>query len=137
LNKTPQNSPKSLNVVQLLRFLRGLLVLVALTACGSKGSARLEGSWKGLRAEGVLPHQQAAADSYALGTAFEFKGENVTLKSPKSSSTTRYKVEKDEGSTIVIRGDKDAKDPQTFTFIDPKTFRWSTAPGQSLVFTKQ
>jgi hypothetical protein len=137
LNKTPQNLSKSRNVVQLLRFLGGLFVVLALTACGSKGSARLEGNWKGVRAEGVQPHQQAAADSYALGTTFEFKGENVTLKSPKSSSTIRFRVEKDEGSTVVIAGDKDPKDPQTFTFIDPKTFRWSTAPGQSIVFAKQ
>jgi hypothetical protein len=123
--------------VQLLRFLGGLFVVVALTACGSKGSARLEGSWKGVRAEGVQQYQQAAADSYAVGTAFEFKGKNVTLKSPKSSSTARFHVEKDEGSTVVITTDKDAKDPQTFTFMDPKTFRWSTAPGQSIVFAKQ
>jgi hypothetical protein len=125
--------------VQLLRFLGGLFVVVALAGCGSKGSARLEGTWKGVRAEGVLPYQQGPANTYAAGTSFEFKGDNVAMKSPKTSWATRYKVEKDEGSTVIIVsvGEKETGEPQTFTFVDPKTFRWSTAPGQSIVFAKQ
>lgn len=121
-----------------LRLRGELLLLFALGGCGGKGSARLEGNWKGIRVEGVAPAQQAAADGYALATSFEFKGESMVLKSPKTTVTARYRVEKDEKDTVVIVSDKDGtSDPQTFSFSDAKTFRWTPIASHTIVFAKQ
>ncbi|MGH7326948.1 MAG: hypothetical protein ACREJX_01230 [Polyangiaceae bacterium] len=60
-----------------------LAILLALTAClaGCKkaGSPRLEGKWRGSKAEGVVPSAQQAANQFAMDTEIHFEGDTFTL----------------------------------------------------------
>jgi hypothetical protein len=114
------------------------LLVFGLTACGGKGSSRLEGRWRGVRAEGVAPEAQNSADDFAKATSLEFKDDTLTMKSPKQSQTDRYRVEREDKVSIVIVTTKDGVgDPQTFMFSDAKTFKWNVQSGRSIVFAKQ
>ncbi|HEY8040525.1 MAG TPA: hypothetical protein VIF15_12055, partial [Polyangiaceae bacterium] len=72
-----------------------LLALVALAvACHRGGSARLEGHWRGVRAEGVGAESQSAANAFATGTELEVKGDAITVSTPRDKQSGKYKVVK-------------------------------------------
>lgn len=117
--------------------LLGALVLGVL-ACGGGGSKRLQGKWHGLRAEGVAVASQAAANTFAAGMTLEVSGDSITVTTPHDKQTGRYKVVKEDKSTLVLTTDKDGpKEPQTFTFVDDKTVRWLVMDGEIIVLGKQ
>jgi hypothetical protein len=125
----------------LVRFPRALL-LAALTlgllACGGGGSKRLQGKWHGLRAEGVAVASQASANAFATGMTLEVSGDSITVTTPHDKQAGRYKVVKEDKSTLVLTTDKDGpKEPQTFTFVDEKTVKWLVMDGELIVFGKQ
>jgi hypothetical protein len=112
--------------------------LSALVACHGDGAPRLQGKWRGVRAEGVTPETVAAANAFATATELEVKGDAITVTTPKDKQSGRYKVVKQDKALLVITTDKDgADDPQTFTFVDDKTVRWAVLDGKSIVFAKQ
>jgi hypothetical protein len=107
-------------------------------ACRGDGSARLQGHWRGVRADGVPPEALGGANAFATGTELEVKGDSITITTPKDKQTGRYKVVKQDKATLVITTDKDGPgDPQTFTFVDDKTVRWAVLEGKSILFSKQ
>jgi hypothetical protein len=111
---------------------------VALAACGHKGSARLEGRWKGMKAEGVAPEAQARANDFATQTELDVKGDTITITFPKDKQSGRYKVLSESKSMVVIVTDKDGEsDKQTFTFVDDKTMKWMVLEGKTITFAKQ
>jgi hypothetical protein len=113
-------------------------ILSAVAGCHGGGAARLPGKWHGVRAEGVTPETVAAANAFAGATELEVKGDAITVTTPKDKQSGRYKVVKQDKTTLVITTDKDgADDPQTFTFVDDKTLRWAVLDGKSIVFAKQ
>jgi hypothetical protein len=116
-----------------------LLALVwAVTGCHGGGSARLQGKWRGLRAEGVAASALATANTFATGMFLEVKGDGITVTTPKDKQAGRYKVVKEDKTTLVITTDKDGPaEPQTFTFVDDKTVKWTVMDGESIVFAKQ
>ena len=64
----------------------------------------------------------AAANAFATATELDVKGDAITVTTPKDKQSGRYKVVKQDKTTLVITTDKDgADDPQTFTFVDDKT----------------
>lgn len=110
----------------------------AVVACGGVGSVRLQGKWKGLRAEGVLPVALAAANTFAVGMSLEVKGDAITVTTAKDKQSGHYKVVKEDKASLVITTDKDGPmEPQTFTFPDEKTLKWAVADGQIIVFARQ
>ena len=116
----------------------GALALLALASCGGGGSTRLQGRWRGVRADGVSSEALAAANAFAVGTELEVKGDSITVTTPKDKQTGRYKVMKQDKATLVITTDRDGpNDPQTFTFVDDKTVRWAVLEGKSILFSKQ
>ncbi len=125
----------------LVRFPRASLLAVlalGLLACGGGGSKRLQGKWHGLRAEGVAVASQAAANTFATGMTLEVSGDSITVTTPHDKQSGRYKVVKEDKSTLVLTTDKDgAKEPQTFTFVDDKTVKWLVMDGELIVFGKQ
>jgi len=125
----------------LVRFPRAPLVAVlalGLLACGGGGSKRLQGKWHGLRAEGVAVASQAAANTFATGMTLEVSGDAITVTTPHDKQAGRYKVVKEDRSTLVLTTDKDGpKEPQTFTFVDDKTVKWLVMDGELIVFGKQ
>lgn len=107
-------------------------------SCGGKG-ARLEGSWTGVKAEGVSTEAQAAADDFAKDMKLTFKGDEVTVRSPRETSSTKFKIQSAEPTKIVVVTTKDGPtEPQTFTFKDAKdtTLRWRILPETTIVFQR-
>lgn len=124
-----------------VRLPRALLVAALAAgalACSSGGSKRLQGKWHGLRAEGVAVASQAAANAFATGTTLEVSGDSITVTTPHDKQAGRYKVVREDKSTLVLTTDKDGpKEPQTFTFVDDKTLKWLVIDGEQIVFAKQ
>jgi hypothetical protein len=113
-------------------------VVWALAACHGDGAPRLQGHWKGVRAEGVAPESAAAANAFATGTELEVTGDKITVSTPKDRQTGRYTVVRQDKTTLVVTTDKDGpKEPQTFTFVDDKTMRWAVLDGKAILFAKQ
>jgi hypothetical protein len=120
---------------------RGLGIAVAFTlvlaACGG-GSSRLQGKWRGLRADGVAPEAQARANDFAMAMELEVKGDTITVKSPTDKQVGKYKVVEETKAKLVIVTDKDGPDDkQTFTFSDDKTMKWSVTDGKTITFVRQ
>jgi hypothetical protein len=101
------------------------------------GSARFEGRWKGVRAEGVTGEAVAPANAFAVGTVLDVKGDSITVTTPKDKQSGRYKVVKEEKSVLVITTDRDGDEQQKFTFVDDKTLKWAVQDGKSIVFARQ
>ena len=120
-----------------------LLALAALlpfasAACKRAGSARLEGHWKGTRADGVPADVQWRANDFAAQTELDVKGDLITISFPKDKQSGRYKVLEETKTTLVIVTDKDGpNDKQTFTFVDDKTMKWTVLEGKTITFAKQ
>jgi hypothetical protein len=115
-----------------------LAALAAAAACHGGGAAKLQGHWRGVRAEGVAAESLAAANAFATGTQLDVKGDAITVTTPKDKQSGRYKVVRQDKSTITITTDRDGPgDPQTFTFVDEKTMRWAVLEGRSIVFARQ
>jgi hypothetical protein len=115
-----------------------LLGIASQLACGHPGSARLEGRWRGVRAEGVSGEAQAAANAFVVGTEIDVKGDAITVSTPKDKQFGRYRVVRDDQASVIITTDKDGVDePQMFTFVDAKTMKWAVLDGKSIVFARQ
>lgn len=115
-----------------------LLAATVCVACGGGGSKRLQGTWKGVRAEGVGDAAKTAANAFAAGMKVEVKGDAITVTTPKDKQSGHYKVVTDDKTRVVITTDKDGPtEPQTFTFADEKTMSWAVAAGQTIVFARQ
>ena len=109
-----------------------------LAACHGDGAARLQGKWRGVRAEGVAAEVAVGANAFAAGTELEVKGDAITVTTPRDKQSGRYKIVKQDKTVLVITTDKDgADDPQTFTFVDDKTVRWAVLDGKTILFTRQ
>jgi hypothetical protein len=45
---------------------------------------------------------------------------------------------REDKTSLVLTTDKDGpNEPQTFTFVDAKTMKWSVLEGKAIVFVKQ
>jgi hypothetical protein len=108
------------------------------TACGHSGATRLEGHWKGVRAEGVSSELQATANSFAAATELDVKGDSITVSFPNEKQSGHYRIVREDKASVVLTTEKDGPDaPQTFTFVDARTMKWSVLEGRSIVFVKQ
>jgi hypothetical protein len=115
-----------------------LMMASGLVACGRSGAPRLEGHWKGTRADGVSSEAQAAANAFATQTEIDVKGDLITVVTPKDHQAGKYKVVREDKSQIVIVTDKDGPDDaQTFTFVDDKTMKWTVLEGKTITFVKE
>lgn len=115
-----------------------LCLLSLLLACKAGGSPKLEGKWKGVRAEGVSAETQAQADTFATATEIVAKGDQISITTPGAKAiSAKYTVERDDKSSLVIRTDKD-QTTETFAFgDDPKQMTWRVDEQKSIVFKKE
>src|SRR5271155_1908930 len=80
-----------------------LLTLLLLAAgCSGAGSKRLQGSWHGLRSEGVGPAAAVAANAFAAALRLDVTGDGITVTTPKDKQTGHYKVVKEDKTAVVI-----------------------------------
>jgi hypothetical protein len=111
--------------------------LIVLAGC-SHGSTRLTGHWRGVRAEGVPPTVDDAANAFAGKMQLDVSGDTITVTATSGKQSGKYKVVSEDKATTVITTDTDgAGNPQTFTFVDEKTMRWQVVPGKAVVFNKE
>jgi hypothetical protein len=123
-----------------MSFACGALLCSAtfLVGCHKAGSPRLEGKWRGGKAEGVLPASQAAATQFALDTELDFEADSITVRTTSTKQSAKYKVVREDKRSIIIETDRDGpNDPQTFTFDDERNMRWQIMPGKTLSFVKE
>jgi hypothetical protein len=110
----------------------------ALACHAPAGSARLEGRWTGIRAEGVNPDALAAATAFATTTQLEFRRTDITITTAKETQIGRYQLLREEPNTVVIATDLDGPaHPQTFVFAADETMRWLLPEGKAIVFAKE
>jgi hypothetical protein len=111
-------------------------LLVLLAAC-KKGSSKLEGHWKGVRAEGVDPSAQIAATAFATGTEIIAQGDKIAIQTPSGRSpTSTYTIDKEDAPTLVIHTDRDPT-AETFTFNEKAdTMLWRIDETRRIVFRR-
>ena len=115
-----------------------LLAVAAVVACGHPGSARLEGHWRGSRADGVAPESQAAANAFATQTEIDVKGDTITVVTPHDRQSGTYRVLREDKTGVTIVTDKDGpSDAQVFTFDGDKAMRWSVLEGKTITFARE
>lgn len=117
-----------------------LLSLPLATGCKHPGSAKLEGHWKGTRAEGVSPGSQEAANAFAMQTEIFARGDKITVSTPAAKGQQAvYVVDDENKTTIVLHTDKDGPtNKETFAFSDEgKTMTWRLGEGRTIIFQKQ
>jgi hypothetical protein len=109
-------------------------VLLLLASC--RIPSRLEGRWRGVRAEGVPAEMQAAANVFATGVHLEIRGNRLTVTTPKETQTGTFRVVQDTATSVVIATDKEDGD-ETFDVIDDRTLRWQVAPPRAITFKRE
>jgi hypothetical protein len=120
------------------RICVSLACLASLAACHGGGSARLEGRWKGLHADGVGPDALLAANAFASQTEIDVHGDQITVTTPRDHQAGRYRVVREDKTQVVIATDRDGPDDaQTFTFVDEKTMRWTVLEGKTITLARQ
>jgi hypothetical protein len=107
-------------------------------SCGRGGPSRLEGHWRGVRAEGVAGEaQEGAANAFATAMELDVKGDSITVSTGKDRQSGRFRIVREDKATLVLTTEKDGPDePQTFTFVDAKTMKWAVLEGRTIVFVK-
>jgi hypothetical protein len=121
-----------------LRLLLAATAVSLVVSCRAAGSARFQGRWQGVRAEGVGPDALPAANAFAAGTRIEVKSDVLTITTPRDRQVGRYRVVDESDDTVVITTDRDGPEqPATFRFVDTGTMEWAVRDGRSIVFAKE
>ncbi len=105
--------------------------------CKHPGSKKLEGRWKGQRAEGVPENVQVAANAFAAGTEIIAQGNQIAIQTPgKQTPPATYFVDKEDATTVVIHTDRD-RSTETFTFNEKADeMVWKIDAERAIVFKK-
>jgi hypothetical protein len=111
--------------------------LPLLLGCKHPGSQKLEGHWKGQKAEGVPETAQVSASSFAIGTEIVAQGNQITIQTPGGrQAPATYTVDKEDATSLVIHTDRDPSS-ETFTFNEKAdTMIWKLDPQRSITFKK-
>lgn len=104
--------------------------------CRHPGSAKLEGRWKGLRAEGVGTDVLPSANAFAAASEILVRGDEITFSTPSARNVrATYVVDKEDASSVILHTDKDSTS-ETFDFKDAKTLSWRVDDKRSIIFKK-
>ncbi len=111
---------------------------LALGGCKKSPQARLEGHWRGSKAEGVSPDVQAAANAFAVQMELDFKGETVSVRTTREKQSSKYKVVRSDKTSVVIVTDADgAADEQTLSVLTDDSLKWKVLEGKAVTFLKE
>ncbi len=107
-------------------------------ACAFGGSDRLQGHWRGVRAEGVTGESANIAAAFAAGMELDVRGDSISVTTAGQRQAGRYRVVREDANAVVMTTDADGPaDPQTFTFPSADTLRWAVLPGKAIVFARE
>ena len=118
------------------RWVPLIVAIPQLAGCRIAGSERLQGHWRGVRAEGVSPDAAPAANAFAAAMELSVKGDTIAVTTARDRQSGRYRVIFESATKLVIASDRDAT-PETFTIPDPQTLKWSVFDGKAIVFVKE
>jgi hypothetical protein len=127
---------RKLALAAALMLLSSLPVLVG---CKHPGSQKLEGRWRGTKAEGVPPDQQTNASVFAMGTEIMARGDQIAVTTPAGRPIqATYFVDNEDARTVVIHTDKDGPGArETFTFTDDgRQMTWRVDSGRTITFQR-
>lgn len=115
-----------------------LCLAVAVAGCRKSAAQRLEGHWRGVKATGVSPDAQSAANLYASQMELDFKGDKVSVQNGHEKQSGKFKIVSEDKTsfTLVTDGDGTA-DEQKFTIDSDKEISWAVLPGKTIQFQKQ
>lgn len=115
--------------------------LLSASAIGCKHpSSKLEGHWKGTRADGVPAGAQDAANAFATQTEIVARGTTITISTPGTKGQQgTFVVDSESPSVVLVHTDKDGPaNKETFSFTDDgKTMTWRLGDGRTITFQKQ
>jgi hypothetical protein len=118
------------------------LVLLGLVLCAAgckhPGSAKLEGHWRGTKADGVTADVQIAANVFAQSTDIIAKGNQISVSTPASKGQIgTYVVDAEDKTNLVIHTDKEPTARETFSFSDDgKSMVWKVDDRKTITFQK-
>ncbi|MBX3210686.1 MAG: hypothetical protein KF850_01490 [Labilithrix sp.] len=114
-----------------------LLALAATAGCKHPGSQKLEGRWKGQKAEGVPDTALVSANAFATNTEIIAQGNQIAIQTPAGRNpAATYTVDKEDATTLVIHTDRDGS-AETFTFNEKADMMvWKIDAQRSITFKK-
>jgi hypothetical protein len=117
----------------------GGLAFFALAGCHKSGAARLEGHWRGSKAEGVAGDAQTAANGFAMQMELDVKGDTISVRTIRDKQSSKFKVVREDKTSVVIQTEADApKDEQLFTFGEgDRSIKWTVSEGKTITFNKE
>lgn len=113
------------------------VVVALLAGCKHPGSQKLEGHWRGVKADGVPEAAQAPANSFAAGTEIIAQGNQIAIQTPAGrNGAATYFVDKEDAVTVVIHTDRDGS-TETFSFNEKADeMVWKLDAERSITFRK-
>jgi hypothetical protein len=114
-----------------------LALLFFALGCKHPGSAKLEGHWRGLKADGIPDTAQIAGNAFATGTEIIAQGNQIAIQTPAGRNpAATYFVDKEDPTTLVIHTDRDGS-TETFTFNEKADMMvWKVDAQRSITFHK-
>lgn len=112
-------------------------VLLLAAACKHPGSSKLEGRWRGQKADGIAETVQLQGNAFARETEIIAAGNQIAIMTPAGRNPpATYVVDKEDATTVVIHTDPNGS-PETFTFNErADTMIWKIDAQRSITFTK-
>jgi hypothetical protein len=114
-----------------------MLVLFGAAGCKRAGSQKLEGRWRGQKADGVADQVLLSANTFATNSEIIALGNQIAIHTPAGRNpAATYVVDKEDATTLVIHTDRDGS-PETFTFNDKADMMvWKIDAQRSITFKK-
>ena len=125
-------------VLALHLTLGSVIGLTLVAGCKHPGSQKLEGHWKGVKAEGAAEPSVMAANTFAQGTEIIAQGNQIAIQTPAGRNpAATYTVDKEDPTTLVIHTDRDGANAETFTFNEKADqMVWKIDAQRSITFKK-
>jgi hypothetical protein len=109
----------------------------SIVGCSGVGASRLQGHWRGVRADGVGGDVSAAANAFAASVSIDVRGDSMIVTQGSHRQVGRYRVVQEDDAKLVLTTDADGPlEPQTFVFVDGDTMRWDVLAGKGIVFAR-
>lgn len=112
-------------------------MLIGCVGCKHPGSPKLEGHWKGQKAEGVPDNALGPANVFAVSTEIIAQGNQIAIQTQAGrNAPATYVVDKEDATTLVIHTDRDGS-AETFTFNEKADVMvWKIDAQRSITFKK-
>lgn len=119
-----------------MRAALSIALLFCAAGCKHQGSQKLEGHWKGQRADGVPETSVQAANVFAQGSDIYAQRDQITINTPGGRNAWAvYTIDKEDATTLVLHTDRDPG-AETFMFNDTNTLVWKVDAQRSITFKR-